>query len=76
MLGAPQCIQYIDRQLIPEMVNIFWVFDNVQMMMTVNLAQADPSEMTNAVQLWVSPPESPCVTSDNVAPWPGLFALK
>ena len=76
MLGTPQCIQYIDREVAAGLVNIFWSIDDVHVMSNVNLTRNEPAIMTNIVQLWLSPPESPCLTSDNTAPWPGFFLLE
>ena len=75
-LGKPWCIQFIDRQLIPEAINVYWAIDDVLVMSSVNLAQTDPTLIGEVVRLWVSPPESPCAASEYVAPWPGYFALK
>lgn len=75
-LGKPWCIQFIDRQLIPEAVNVYWVIDDVHVMSSINLAQASSTPIAQVVRLWVSPPDSPCANSEFVAPWPGFFALK
>lgn len=76
LLGAPRCIQYIDRQITPHLVNIIWAIDDVHVLSNVNLSGASTVVATNTLQLWVSPPPSPCLVRDNIAPWPGYAALK
>lgn len=73
LLGEPACIQYIDRELVPWGVNIFWTQDGVNVLAAVNLSRA--GFPVDTLQMWVVPPPFPCTNSANIDRWPGYARL-
>jgi hypothetical protein len=71
MLGTPLCIELIDPQFSPGLMNIFWTIDDVHVMVTVNTSRRNPVIQTNVVQLWADSSAVNCWTEENLLPWPG-----
>ena len=74
LLGEPACIQYIDRELVPWGVNVFWAQDGVNVLAAVDLSRA--GFPVDTLQMWVVPPPFPCTNNANIARWPGYARLE
>ena len=72
LLGSPHCIQEISDTLLPGVINIFWKWDDVYVMSSLNPVATNKELLTNTLQIRVISPGDPCSIGDNIHPWPAL----